>query len=283
MWSEHRRGPPPFYDPPATGPAAGSLYPNPYAVDSPAGYRPPEPPAGSVPVISHRGVPSPIAGGYQQPTAPPPVGAQQPFQLPPQYGFQPPFQQVPPAGAAPGYHANPYLPNQSTGEDVWMTVKHGDPFPYGAVQAMDRDLKNNDKSTHQSYVALWNHGGEPVFGRARKDKHGRVEAWFPYGGKEHHSNGMSNFSILLTNQPGHNFRYAWVQMNQLNDMCRPVKQQNYSPVVVQDVHCRDSFHGELLGKGDTSRRMVWVSYSGKEHHFDGRHFENAYVLCRVPL
>jgi len=134
-------------------------------------------------------------------------------------------------------------------------------------------------------VALWQHEGEPVFGRAI-NKHGRVEAWFPHGGKEHHSNGLSNFSLLRTNQPGQNFRYAWVPMNQLtaNSMCRPVEQQGYCPVVVQDARCKDSsFNGELLGKGNLGRRMVWVSHAGHESHFDGRQYDNSYALCRVPL
>lgn len=144
---------------------------------------------------------------------------------------------------------------------------------------MDRSLNNSEHTTKNCYVALWTKDGEPVFGRAWNNK-GKVEAWFPHGGQEH---APSTFSVLTYHgPPRQNFRYAWVPVTQLNAMCQPVRQQEYSPMVVTDVQV-GSFGGELLGKGNLGRRMAWVSYAGKEHHFTDHKFDNAYVLCRLPL
>jgi hypothetical protein len=168
-----------------------------------------------------------------------------------------------------------------SGEDMWVSVKHGDYFPHGAVQAMDRQLNNNDPTAQNCYVALWTHKGEPVFGRAWS-KGGKVEAWFPHGGREHHSGSLSPSTFsLLTYQgpPRQNFRYAWVPVTQLNSMCQPVTQKEFSPVVIPDARV-GSFQGEMLGKGNVSRKTAWVSHAGKEHQISGN---NAHVLCRVPL
>jgi len=169
-------------------------------------------------------------------------------------------------------------------EDGWVPVNHGSSLPYGAVQAMDRPLNNSDRTAKNCYVAVWNKNGEPVFGRAWNNN-GKVEAWFPHGGEEHHSARIkpASFSILTYyGPPRQNFRYAWVPISQLNTMCQPVRQGEYSPVVIPDVRVK-SFNGELLGKANLSRRMAWVSYAGKEHHFNDHRFNNAHVLCRVPL
>jgi len=259
MWSGGgHRNPPPYYDPPNP---YGSLYPNPNPT-----YQPPQP---NVPVLSHHGVPSPVPSGpnFSTPNYGPP---------PPVYGIQPP------AGAVNYQYQNPYQQQPMSGEDAWVTVQHGSPFPHGAIQAMDRPLNNNDSTAKACYVALWNNNGEPVYGRAW-NKNGTVEAWFPYGGNEHHSGGVGSFSLLAYyGPPRQNFRYAWVPVNQLNSMCQPVRQQDYVPAVIPDLHI-GKFSGEMLGKANLSRRMAWVSHGGQEHHFTDNKFNGAYVLCRVPL
>jgi len=235
------------------------MYPNPYAAQNyPPSY------ADTVPVLRHRGVPSPLAPGSAS-TSP----------LPPAYGF------MPPAGSVP--YQDPYQPPTSmSGQDEWITVRHGAQFPHGAVQAMDRTLRNNDQSTQHCYVALWENRGEPVFGRAWNNR-GNVEAWFPHGGKEYHSGQVPSFKILTyRGPPSQIFRYAWVQVNQLNAMCQPVRQQAYSPVVISEFRT-GTFVGELLGKANLSGRQAWVSYAGKEHPVHAHALDTSYVLCRVPL
>lgn len=269
MWSSRRpHHPPPFFEPPVMNGPAG-MYPN-LSNPSPAGQV-------GVPTLSHRGVPSPNSTPSVPPSAPYQYSGGPPM---PNYGFQ---VQPPAAGAVPQY---PY-PNQTQpyGMDVeeWVTVSHGSPFPVGAVQAMDRPLSNNDETAKNSYVALWTKNGEPVFGRAWNNR-GKVEAWFPHGDHEHHSGTIPSFQLLTSRGPPfQNFRYAWVQANQINSMCQPVRKGDYSPAVLRDLRLRN-FNGELLGKANLARRMAWVSYAGKEHYFDDDQvYSNCFILCRVPL
>lgn len=69
------------------------------------------------------------------------------------YGAQPQPYGLPPAGAVP--QVSPYHPQAMFGEEIWTPVKHGDPFPYNVVQAMDRPLSNSDHTATNCYVALW--------------------------------------------------------------------------------------------------------------------------------
>jgi len=246
---------------------AGMMYPN-LSNPSPAGQV-------GVPTLSHRGVPSPNS---TPPSAPYQYSGGPPM---PSYGFN--VQHPVAAGAVPQYpYPNQGQPPMGMDTEEWVTVSHGSPFPNAAVQAMDRPLYNNDDTTKNCYVALWTKNGEPVFGRAWNNR-GKVEAWFPHGDHEHHSGRIQSFQILTyRGPPFQNFRYAWVQANQLNSFCQPVAKDGYCPAVVRGVRSQN-FSGELLGKANLSRRMAWVSHAGKEHHFGDQAYNNCFVLCRVPL
>jgi len=170
------------------------------------------------------------------------------------------------------------------GEDEWISVSHGASFPNTPtpVKAMDRPLQNEDETARVCYVALWK-TKEPVFGRAY-NKNGKIEAWFPYDGKECHSTGnVGTFSLLVyKGPPSQKFRYVWIPINELGSGCQPVRVGDYSPVVVPNIRIA-SFRGELLGKANLSRKMAWVSYDGKEHCFTDNMFKESCVLCHMPL
>jgi len=181
------------------------------------------------------------------------------------------------------------------GKDQWQHVSHNErfprtvfpAFPVTIVKAMDRPLQNEDETMRVCYVALWYDYGqkkEPVFGRARNND-GKIEAWFPHDGEEYHSSKASvgRFSLLRYDGPPiHNFRYVWIPITELGSGCEPVCVKEYSPVVVPNIKI-GSFRGELLGNGNLSRQMAWVSYDGKEHCFTDNMFKESWVLCRMPF
>lgn len=150
------------------------------------------------------------------------------------------------------------------------------------MKAMDRPLINTDQATEECYVALTTINGEPVFGRAWSNC-SRVQASFPYGDKEYHSQALPTFQLLTyPGSPKQYFRYVWIPINQLNCDVEPVRRGEYSPAVVIGINV-DSFRGEMLGKCNIARRMAWISYDGQEYHFTGDKFDNAYVLCRASV
>lgn len=122
---------------------------------------------------------------------------------------------------------------------------------------------------------------EPCYGRAW-NKNGRVEAWFPWGGKEWHSSVCGTFCILTSSSQNVQ-KYQWVQPNKARNPGFQLVSADgdYCPAIVSNISA-GGFKGELLGKASLKRFCAWTCYDGKELEHTGQQFNNqTRVLVRM--
>ncbi|XP_064621310.1 uncharacterized protein LOC135484110 isoform X2 [Lineus longissimus] len=137
-------------------------------------------------------------------------------------------------------------------------------------QNLPREAIRADGCQQGSYVAHWNGAELGTFGRASLNAHrAGLQAWFPYGGKEHDSQTIGSFEIACKN---YDFDYSW----------EPIEKVQKSPwlyeVLENGGYCPAIING-LLGKADIKRGMAWTCWGGVETAHTGQPFKTARVLC----
>jgi len=106
-------------------------------------------------------------------------------------------------------HVRPDKPYNPTGENLWVDIRIGDPFPAAAVRGADRPLAMDDGTRVEHSVALWYKHGQPVMGRAQGGPSGqRVTAAFGWGGREHPGEGSIQM-LIYTKKDEMGFEYQW--------------------------------------------------------------------------
>ncbi|CAJ0958155.1 unnamed protein product, partial [Mesorhabditis belari] len=169
--------------------------------------------------------------------------------------------------------------------DVWVTVRHGAPFPADAVRAMDRELKGGDSTTQNSYVSVWyDMRGKAKFGRAYNNNgvvagchpRGTMLTWKSYTtwtSVVRESTDGGDF-LILTN-PNKNVTYRWVKPVELSDPTnRLITIDDFCPAVVS------ASGRELLGMASPSTSVAWTTYGNQRYYHDGNEYDQCHLLVR---
>uniref|UniRef100_A0A914WIB3 Uncharacterized protein n=1 Tax=Plectus sambesii TaxID=2011161 RepID=A0A914WIB3_9BILA len=160
-------------------------------------------------------------------------------------------------------------------EDMWVTVRPGDPFPeqQKCIRALGVPGLDQEAVSHpDSYIALWlRPDGEAVCGTAWNEG-GIVKARFTWDGKQFTGEETNGFRILKYCEHDSD-KYHWVRAKEANEHAL-LYIGEYVPAVV--VCGKDA----AIGKANWQRKMVWTCENNCESCHQDEEFSNCFLLAK---